>query len=197
MACTARPRGARTRTEVGTGPWPGPGACAEGKADAGSGAVLILALLLVAAAGLLAVAWLAGALHAAAGLRAAADLTALAAAQRLHLLGAPVGPCPEQVGEQARVVAQANRANLQECRVDGAGAVVVRVGPTGPRVRGAPTAVLARAGLCQEWPPGRLDPDSGESVPADLGSAGQGSFERRSTGVSERSAAGCGSTSDP
>lgn len=115
--------------------------------DEGSGSILVLAVLLVAAAGLVTAVWLAAALHAQARLRSAADLAALAAAERAHLLVTGAGACPDQVARQARVVAEANRARLADCRIDAEEAVIVTVASAGPAVRGAPARVTARAGV--------------------------------------------------
>lgn len=134
----------------------------EPPADAGSGSVLVLAVLLVAATGLVTAAWLAAALHARAGLRTAADLAALAAAERSYLLVAGPGECPEQVREQARAVAEANRARLTGCRTDSALAVVVTVAPQGATVRGSPASAQARAGICHLPSAGEAPPDGPE-----------------------------------
>lgn len=142
--------------------------------DEGSGAVLVLAVLLVAATGLVTVAWLAAALHAQARLRAAADLAALAAAERSYLLVTGPGACPEQVAGQAAAVAAANRARLAGCRTEPDGSLVVTVAAAGRPVRGAPARVSARAGLCQDppgpgqYPSGPAGDDPREVVPGSV-----------------------------
>lgn len=119
----------------------------DGGGERGSGSVLVLTLVMLAAGGLIAAVWLAGALHAQLRLRTAADLAALAAADRTYLRAVQPGTCPEDIRVQAEQTAAANQARVSGCVLDADLAVLVTVTPEGAPVRGSPGYARARAGL--------------------------------------------------
>lgn len=97
-------------------------------------AILVAVLLTVTLAGT----WLGSAVLARHRAQAAADLAALGAAARL-----PTGPAAACL--QARSLAEAMRATVQSCRVDGLDVIVTVAVGTGLRVSG-PASAAARAG---------------------------------------------------
>lgn len=115
--------------------------------------MLVLALVLVLAAGLVAAGTLASAVHTRARAQNAADLAALAGADLGGLAVAQPGApgaanrsCPDAVLDRVQLVARANEASVVDCAAgpDGSVTVEVAVEPVGVRA-GLPGQVRARA----------------------------------------------------